>query len=128
MPNDKKILIVEDDRFFSSLLKSRLEKLGNIVFQAFDGQEGIEMARKENPDLIILDLIIPKLPGFEFLQQISSDPALSRTPVVIASNLGQDTDIAKAKTLGVVDYYVKVQTPIDKFVDVLTNILSQPRA
>lgn len=121
----KKILIVEDDPFFSMVLKGRLEKENFIVHQAFDGEEALKMAREDVPDLIILDLIIPKLSGFEFLETAFADPALNKVPVVVASNLGQDSDIEKAKRLGVLDYYVKVRTSVDDLVKMLTAIANQ---
>ena len=121
----KNILIVEDDPFFSMILKGRMEKQGFAVRQAFDGEQALTMAREQAPDLIILDLIIPKLSGFEFLEPIFSDPQLNRVPVVVASNLGQESDIEKAKQLGVLDYYVKVRTSVDDLVKILTNIINQ---
>ncbi|TSC60205.1 MAG: hypothetical protein LiPW15_83 [Parcubacteria group bacterium LiPW_15] len=121
----KNILIVEDDPFFSMILKGRMEKQGFAVRQAFDGEVALTMAREQAPDLIILDLIIPKLSGFEFLETIFSDPQLNRVPVVVASNLGQESDIEKAKRLGVLDYYVKVRTSVDDLVKILTNIVNQ---
>lgn len=121
----KNILIVEDDPFFSMILKGRMEKQGFAVRQAFDGEQALTMAREQAPDLIILDLIIPKLSGFEFLETIFSDPQLNRVPVVVASNLGQESDIEKAKQLGVLDYYVKVRTSVDDLVKILTNIVNK---
>ena len=121
----KNILIVEDDPFFSMILKGRMEKQGFAVRQAFDGEQALTMAREQAPDLIILDLIIPKLSGFDFLETIFSDPQLNRVPVVVASNLGQESDIEKAKQLGVLDYYVKVRTSVDDLVKILTNIINQ---
>ncbi len=121
----KNILIVEDDPFFSMILKGRMEKQGFAVRQAFDGEQALAMAREQAPDLIILDLIIPKLSGFEFLETIFSDPHLNRVPVVVASNLGQESDIEKAKQLGVLDYYVKVRTSVDDLVKILTDIVNQ---
>ena len=119
----KNILIVEDDPFFSMILKGRLEKEGFMIRQAFDGEQALKMAREMTPDLVILDLIIPKLSGFEFLETIFSDPQLNKVPVVVASNLGQESDIEKAKRLGVLDYYVKVRTSVDDLVKILTNIV-----
>ncbi len=124
MPDGKKLLIVEDDKFLSLVLKSRLEKEGFIVSQAFDGQEGLDMVRATPPDLIILDLIMPKMSGFEFLQAMSLDPQLSKIPVVVGSNLGQDPDIEKANSLGAMSYYVKVRTSIDDLVKILRNLSS----
>lgn len=128
MPDAKKILVIEDDRFLSLVLKGKLEKEGFIVRQAFDGEEGLQMIKKEPPDLVMLDLIMPKVSGFELLEKISIDPQLSRIPVVVASNLGQESDIAKAKNLGVLEYYVKVKTSVDDLVKMLKNMIqgSQP--
>lgn len=119
----KKILIVEDDRFFSMILKGRLEKEGFQVFQAFDGQEGLVIARQEVPDLIVLDLIMPKVSGFEFLQTIVSDPQLGAIPILVVSQLGQDSDVEKAKALGVREYYIKVQTSVEEFVERVKGFL-----
>src|SRR3989344_7909694 len=107
MSGAKKILLVEDDQFLSLLLKGRLEKEGFMVVQAFDGEQGLNLAKTEKPDLIVLDLIMPKLSGFEVLETISGDPQLRAIPVVVATNLGQESDIQKIKSLGVVDYFVK---------------------
>lgn len=121
----KDILIVEDDPFFSMILKGRMEKGGFSVRQAFDGEQALKLAREKTPDLIILDLIIPKLSGFEFLETVFSDPQLNKVPVVVASNLGQESDIEKAKQLGVLDYYVKVRTSVDDLVKMLTSIINK---
>jgi len=120
-----KILIIEDDKFLSSVLKSRLEKDGLTVLQAFDGDVGVSTARSEHPDLILLDLIMPKVSGFEVLQTISLDPELNRIPVMVASNLGQESDIEKAKSLGAVNYYVKVRTSIDGLAQMIKEAIAQ---
>jgi len=120
-----KILIIEDDHFLSSILKTRLEKEGLAVLQAYDGDEGLAMVRKERPALVLLDLIMPKMSGFEVLEGISSDPELSSTPVMIASNLGQDSDIQKARNLGAMDYYVKVRTSIDELAQMVKNLVEK---
>ena len=119
------VLIVEDDHFLSSILKSRLEKEGFAVLQAFDGDEALLMLKTVRPNVILLDIIMPKMSGFEVLEKVSSDPELSKIPVVIASNLGQDTDIEKAKALGASDYYVKVRTSLQDFIDMLKNVITK---
>ena len=122
-----KVLIVEDDNFLSSILKGRLEKDGFTVSQAFDGDEGIEMIRQLKPDIVLLDLIMPKVSGFEVLESVEADPELNTIPIVVASNLGQDSDIVKAKNLGATDYYVKVQTSIDEIALMVKNVLAKTR-
>ena len=125
MPDAKKILIVEDDQFLSLLLKGRLEKEGFIVLQAFDGEAGLSLVKNEKPDLIVLDLIMPKISGFEFLEILSADPQLCKIPVVVATNLGQESDMQKIKNYGVQNYFVKVQTSIDDLVAMFKNILGE---
>lgn len=120
-----KVLIVEDDRFLSSIVKNRLERDGFFVAQAFDGEEGLKKLPEVHPDLIILDLIMPKMSGFEFMEALAADPEFNATPVLIASNLGQESDIEKAKNLGAVDYYVKVRTSIDDLDKMIKNVVSK---
>lgn len=109
----KKVMIIEDDKFLSSLIKTRLEKEGFFVIQAFDGEEATELLRQDRPDLIVMDLVMPKMNGFEVLQTISITPQLEKVPVVILSNLAQDSDIEKARELGAKEYFVKVKISID---------------
>jgi DNA-binding response OmpR family regulator len=116
-PNEpKKIMIIEDDHFLSSLMKARLEKEGFTVTQAFDGEEAMQLLKQDLPSLIVLDLIMPKVTGFEVLQMISITPQLDKVPVVILSNLAQDSDIQKAQELGAKEYFVKVKVSIDDLV------------
>ncbi len=122
----KKVMIVEDDRFLSFLLKSRLEKDGFLVEQMFDGEEAIQRLKQMVPDLIILDLIMPKVTGFEVLKAISVTPQLVKVPVVIVSNLAQDSDIEKARELGAKEYYVKVKVSIDDLVGRIKTLVATP--
>lgn len=124
----KKIVIVEDDRFLSLVLKGRLEKEGYDVIPAYDGEEGLAAIRRELPALVVLDLVMPKMTGFELMEKLSADPQISRIPVVVASNLGQESDIQKAKNLGVRDYYVKVQTSVDELVKMFKTIVDKGSA
>ena len=112
----KTLLLVEDDPFLSSLLKTRLANEGFIVLYAGDGEVALETLKKEKPDLMLLDLILPKKSGFEVMEAIQSDPQLNRVPIVIITNLGQDSDIARGKELGAVAYFVKAKTSIDHLV------------
>ena len=124
MPTDsKKIMIVEDDHFLSSLMKARLEKEGFEVVQAFDGEEAIETLRKVVPSLVILDLIMPKVTGFEVLQMLSITPQLDKIPVVIVSNLAQDSDIEKARQLGAREYFIKVKVSIDDLIGKIKTLV-----
>ena len=122
----KKVMLVEDDKFLSSLIKARLEKDGLAVIQSFDGDEAIKRMPDERPDLVILDLVMPKTNGFDVLKAISSMPGLDRTPVVVVSNLAQDSDIDKARELGAKAYFVKVKISIDDLVGKIENLVQQP--
>ncbi len=123
MPEIKKIMVIEDDRFLSSLIKARLEKDGFKVEQAFDGEEAIKLLRDEKPNLVILDLIMPKVTGFEVLQMISITPGFEKVPVVILSNLAQDSDIEKARQLGAREYFVKVKISIDDLIGKIKTLV-----
>ena len=125
MPNEpKKIMIIEDDHFLSSLMKARLEKEGLTVIQAFDGEEAMQILKTELPSLIILDLIMPKVTGFEVLQMISITPQLDQVPVIIVSNLAQDSDIEKARQLGAKEYFIKVKVSIDDLIGKVKTLVA----
>jgi twitching motility two-component system response regulator PilH len=96
------------------------------VAQAFDGDDAIKRLPEEHPDLVILDLIMPKTNGFEVLKAISLMPGLERTPVVIVSNLAQDSDIEKAQQLGAKAYFVKVKISIDDLIGKIEDLVKQP--
>ncbi len=103
----KKILLVEDDEMLHKVLSERLKKEGVEIQVATDGEQAITKAESFSPDLILLDIILPKKSGFEVLQELRSRSKFKKTPVVILSNLGQEEDIAQMKKLGVKEYLVK---------------------
>jgi len=105
----KNILIVEDDAFLRGLISKKLISAGFNVLEAIDGASGIKKTRQEKPDLILLDLLLPSIDGFEVLSEIKKDPITSPIPVIILSNLGQKEDIDKGLKLGADDYLIKAQ-------------------
>jgi DNA-binding response OmpR family regulator len=115
-PQKPTVFIVEDDSFLLNLLRVRFSKESMDVVTASDGVEALEKARTIRPAIILLDLILPRKNGFEVLQEIGQDPQLHKIPVIIISNLGQDSDIEKGKALGAVEYYVKARLSIDELV------------
>ncbi len=119
----KTVFVIEDDRFLSSLIKARLEKDGYAVIQAFDGEEGLNALKQAKTDIIVLDLILPKMSGFEVLEAISTNPLMNRIPLIILSNLAQESDILKAKQFGATEYFVKVKVSIDDLVNKINSIL-----
>ncbi|MFH1366919.1 MAG: response regulator [Patescibacteria group bacterium] len=102
-----KVLVIEDEKMLSEMYKTKFEMEGFEVFQAFDGKEGLEKIKAEKPAIILLDIILPKLDGFLVLKEVKSDPVLKKTPVLLLTNLGQDDDIKKGKSLGAEGYFVK---------------------
>jgi DNA-binding response OmpR family regulator len=104
----RRILLAEDDRFLRKAAATALKRQGFAVLEAVDGEEALRVARAEAPDLILLDLIMPKLQGFEVLRALKADPATAATPVLILSNLGQDSDVKQAMEAGAAGYFVKV--------------------
>lgn len=124
----KTILLVEDDQFLSALLKNRLVKDGLEVIAAKDSNEAMTALRQPasgaQPDLILMDIILPGKSGFETIELIKGEPAASQVPVMIISNLGQESDVARGKQLGVVDYFVKAQTSIDDLVRKIKEFLA----
>ncbi len=107
MADKNKILIIEDDDFLKFLCAEKLTTTGFNVLGATSGEEGLEKAKTEKPDLILLDVILGGMDGFEVLKQLKEDPVTASIPVFFLSNLGQEDDIVKGKALGADDYLVK---------------------
>lgn len=115
--NKKKILLVEDDKYIVRAYKDGLERAGFEVLTASDGNEALEKIKKDLPDLILLDLIMPVKNGFEVLEELKVDDGMKKIPVVILSNLGQDTDVEKGKALGAVDYLIKTDYSMKEVIE-----------
>jgi len=114
----KKILIAEDEDVLLNVLKDRFEAEEWDVAVARDGEETIEVVKKFRPDLILLDLLMPKKDGFEVIKEIRSNSEFKDLPIIIVlSNLGSDDDIKKALELGANDYFVKTQHPMSEIVE-----------
>ncbi len=122
---EKEILLVEDDKFLSTLLSNRLTKFDYNVVVIGDGIEAIQYLKNHKPNLILVDIILPGISGFEVLREMRSNPQLKESPVIIISNLGQDEDIKTGKELGAVEYFVKAKTPIDQLVETIGSYLKK---
>ncbi|MBL7053715.1 response regulator [Patescibacteria group bacterium] len=112
-----KILIAEDEPDMRNILKGMVSSAGYIVITAENGEQAINLAIKEKPNLILLDIIMPKLDGFEVLKKMEYNPALQNTPVIILSNMGQEKEVAKGKALGAVDYLIKADIHLTEILD-----------
>ncbi len=109
---DKKILIIEDEESLVELLSTKLNKEGYEVQYAYDGELGYEKIKEWNPDLILLDIVMPKMNGYEVLEKLNQDKI--KIPVIIISNSGQPVEIEKTKQLGAVDHLIKTEfSPLD---------------
>ncbi len=109
-----KILIIEDDSFLRELIVKKLVNESFDVVEGVDGEEGLKKAQEEAIDLILLDLILPGIDGFEVLKQIKSDPKINSIPVIILSNLGQKEDIERGLKSGAIDFLIKAHfTPAE---------------
>jgi len=110
----KKILVVEDDKFLRELITRKLDEEGYNTVEALDGEEGSKKVKEEKPDLVLLDLILPGMDGFEVLGGIKQNPQTSSVPVIVFSNLGQTEDVERGMKLGAADYMVKAHfTPME---------------
>ena len=119
----EKILVVEDDQFLASLLKNRLQKEGFDVLLAKDGEEALNILESTQPELVLLDIILPKKSGFEVMEEVRENPKLEKLAVVIISNLGQPEDMVRGQQLGAIEYFIKAKTPIDELIKKIKEIV-----
>lgn len=105
----KKILLIEDEKIMINLLEKKLTQEGYEVKVAPNGEEGLEMMKEEKPDVILLDIIMPKMGGFEVMEEMNKYPELKKIPVIIISNSGQPVELDKAKELGAKDWLIKTE-------------------
>lgn len=102
-----KILLVEDDTFLAGMYVTKLSLEHFQVALATDGRQGVKMVKDEKPDLVLLDIRLPKMDGFQVLAAIRKDPATTKTPVIVLTNLGSKADVDRAFALGANDFLIK---------------------
>lgn len=117
-----KILIVEDEKPLAHALRMKLEHEGYLPVIAENGRAGLEEVLKGGYDIMLLDIVMPELDGFEVLQRLREEK--NDTPVLVLSNLGQEEDRERVKKLGALDYFVKASTPIADIVKRIQEILT----
>lgn len=125
MENKAKILIIEDEEVLVNMYESKFISENYLVFKANNGEDGYLLAQKEKPDIILLDVILPKMDGFMVLSKIKEDQAIKDIPVVLLTNLGQDEDITKGKKMGAIDYLVKANLTPSEVVDKIKEVLKK---
>ena len=119
----KKILFIEDESALQDTLGGVLRKEGYNVISALDGEIGLKLAKEENPDLILLDLILPKMDGFEVLKELNKGEGTKDIPVIILTNLERTQDISKALELGAKTYLVKANYTLKEVVEKVKKAL-----
>jgi len=119
----KTILVIEDDKFLRELISRKLTGEGFDVLEAVDGEEGIKKIKEGKPDLVLLDLILPSIDGFEVLTRVRDDPEVSSIPVIILSNLGQREEVEKGLKLGAIDYLIKAHFTPGEIIEKIKNVL-----
>jgi len=117
------VLLVEDDQFLQKILRQRLIEEGINIEVAGDGEAAVKAIRELKPKLVLLDLILPKMNGFEVLAEIRKDPVFAKLSVVVLSNLGQQEDKEHMETLGVKDYLVKADYSLSEMVNKVKEYL-----
>ena len=121
----KKILVIEDDSLLANILINSIVREGFEAFNVLDGLQAIDTAKKLQPDLILLDLILPGLDGFEVLRQLKADNSLKKVPVFIITNLDSISDVRSAKVLGAEEYFIKANTNVKNIVKAVSNRLTK---
>jgi DNA-binding response OmpR family regulator len=122
--NRKKILIIEDEQTLIKALELVLNKENYSIAVAIDGESGLDLVKTFKPDLVLLDIILPKMNGFEVLKRVKADKKLSKIPVLILSNLGDESDVTKGITLGAVGYLIKTNYKIYEVMAKIRQILN----
>lgn len=121
----KRILWVEDDKFLGNILVKKFETSGHTVLKASNGEEAFELLKDAAPDIIVLDILLPGMSGFEVLQQIRMTDSLKKVPVLMLSNMNKPSDIEKAKVLGAQKFLVKAAVSLD---EIVREIEQMPKA
>jgi len=119
----KKILLLEDDPFLVEIYSAKLKEAGFSVRVAIDGDEGLKKMRESLPDILLLDIVLPSLNGWEILRDIKKDSKLNSVKVVILSNLGEKDEVEKGLKLGAMKYLVKAHFTPSEVVEEIKKIL-----
>lgn len=121
----EKILIIEDEPFLRRIVSDQLKENGYLVEEAIDGEEGLKKIQERKFDLILLDLLLPGMDGFEVLDRLKKEGMLSKIPVLILSNLGQKEEVEKGLALGAKDYLIKAHVTPEEIVAKIKEILKK---
>ncbi len=119
------VLIVEDDVFLANIYKTKFEMEGFKVSVSDNGEAGLQDTQKKKPDIVMLDILLPKMDGFVVLEHLKSDKATKDIPVILLTNLGQKDDVEKGLQLGAADYLIKAHFKPSETVEKIRAVLKQ---
>lgn len=121
--NQPHVLIVEDDVFLGEIYQKKFEMEGFKVSMAVNGEKGLADIKKKKPDIVMLDILLPKLDGFAVLEAAKSDPAVKDIPIILLTNLGQKDDVQRGLDEGAADYLIKTHFKPSEVVDKVRKVL-----
>ncbi len=127
-PSRKRILIVEDDRFLRRACQARLEQAGYEILTAQDGEEAVQTARASNPDLVLLDLLMPRMNGLDVLRILRNDEGTRSMPVIVLSNSSRQEDVDTIRSLGISGYFVKANLSLQDLSRLVEELLGPAMA
>lgn len=119
----QKILIIEDEKALMNVMRIKLESENYEVLTALGGEEGIKVIQEKMPDLVLLDIIMPEMDGFEVLEKLKVNEETKDIPVIVLSNSGREEEIEKGRKLGAVDYLIKAQLSLEEMVEKVKKYL-----
>lgn len=119
----KKIVLIEPDDFLAEIYSAKFRQEGFKVKRAADGEQGLKLVEREKPDIILLDILLPKKDGFEVIRELKSQNGLNKIPIIVVTNLGQKEDIDKALALGAADYVIKAHFVPSETISTIKKLL-----
>lgn len=119
------VMLVEDDEFLSDIYLKKFEMEGFKVSSANNGEKGLEEVKKKKPDIVLLDILMPKMDGFTVLEHLKADEEVKNIPVILLTNLGQKDDVEKGLQKGAVDYLVKAHFKPSEVVEKIKKVLNK---
>jgi|SRR3989339_108512 len=119
------VLIVEDDVFLANIYKTKFDMEGFKVSTSENGEAGLNDVKKKKPDIVLLDILLPKMDGFVVLEKLKADPEVKSIPVILLTNLGQKDDVQKGLEMGAADYLIKAHFKPSEVVEKVRKILNK---
>ena len=123
----KKIMWVEDDSFLSDIIARKLSTENCVLVHAKDGESALSILESDVPDIMLLDILLPGMNGFELLEKVKANPRIKDVPVILLSNLGQESDVEKGKSLGANRFLIKATLTLDEIIDQMTEVLAEKK-